>query len=43
MLLDYVVTGGLPDAWTLTGGAVILAALLLFSVAGQKPEKEKTA
>lgn len=43
MLLDFVATGGLPDAWTFAGGAVILAALLLFSLAGQTSRKGKAA
>ena len=43
LLLDFVVTGGLPDAWTFAGGAVILAALLLFSLAGQTLWPKKAA
>ena len=43
MLLDFVVTGGLPDVWTFAGGAVILAALLLFSLAGRTGRREKAA
>ena len=37
LLLEYVVTGGLPEASTFAGGGVILASLLLFSLAGQRP------
>lgn len=36
MLLDFAVTGGLPGTSTFAGGAVILGALLLFSLAGQR-------
>lgn len=38
LLLEYVVTGGLPEASTFAGGGVILASLLLFSLAGQRPD-----
>ena len=36
MLLDFAVTGGLPDASTFAGGAIIMGALLLFSLAGKR-------
>lgn len=36
MLLDFAVTGGLPDVSTFLGGAIILGALLLFSLAGKR-------
>jgi len=39
MLLDFAVTGGLPGASTFAGGAIILGALLMFSVAGQRARK----
>ena len=36
MLLDFVVTGGLPEASTFAGGAIIMGALVLFSLAGKR-------
>ena len=36
MLLDFAVRGGLPEASTFAGGAVIMGALLLFSLAGRR-------
>ena len=36
MLLDFAVTGGLPGASTFAGGAIIMGALLLFSLAGRR-------
>ncbi|OXS28979.1 MAG: hypothetical protein BCS36_09610 [Desulfovibrio sp. MES5] len=34
LLLEYVVTGGLPGLSTFVGGGIILASLLLFTLAG---------
>ena len=36
MLLDFAVRGGLPEASTFAGGAVIMGALVLFSLAGKR-------
>ena len=36
MLLDFMVTGGLPEASTFAGGAIIMGALVLFSLAGRR-------
>ena len=36
MLLDFAVRGGLPEASTFMGGAVIMGALVLFSLAGRR-------
>lgn len=36
LLLDFAVRGGLPETSTFAGGAVIMGALLLFSLAGKK-------
>lgn len=36
MLLDFAVSGGLPETATFVGGGVILGALLLFSLTGKK-------
>lgn len=36
MLLDFMVTGGLPEASTFAGGAIIMGALALFSLAGRR-------
>ena len=36
MLLDFAVRGGLPEASTFAGGAVIMGALILFSLAGKR-------
>ena len=34
LLLDYGVTGGLPDGATVAGGGIVLAALALFTLVG---------